>query len=90
MDFLVKPFQRLLKYPLFLRVRLSLYNTYIQELVKYTPPSHPDCQNIIQSLRKMQVEVDKINMDKAKADNLKKMLEINSLVEGANKLKSVM
>jgi len=37
----------------------------------------------------IQREVDKINVDKAKSDNLRKMLEINQIVDGASKIKSV-
>ncbi len=71
LDFLVKPFQRLLKYPLLLR-----------ELQKLTPESHPDYKNIGNALGKLQVEVDKINKDKAKNDNMKKMIEINQCLDG--------
>eukprot|EP01119_Soliformovum_irregulare_P021524 TRINITY_DN7187_c0_g1_i1.p1 TRINITY_DN7187_c0_g1~~TRINITY_DN7187_c0_g1_i1.p1 ORF type:complete len:719 (+),score=148.22 TRINITY_DN7187_c0_g1_i1:2439-4595(+) len=69
-DFVVKPFQRILKYPLLLDV-----------LFKYTPNGHPDKPNIEQALAKVQTEVDVINSNKAKNDNLKKMLEINTAVE---------
>lgn len=58
-------------------------------MIKYTPPEHPDAQNIINSLNVLQKEVDKINADKAKADNLKKMLDINQAVEGVSKIKAV-
>mmetsp|Transcript_18534 Transcript_18534/g.25989 ORF Transcript_18534/g.25989 Transcript_18534/m.25989 type:complete len:527 (+) Transcript_18534:147-1727(+) len=71
LDFLVKPFQRLLKYPLLLK-----------ELIKNTPADHPDYENLQEAVKKLNVEVDSINKNKAKADNLKKMLEINSAVEG--------
>jgi len=74
MDYLVKPFQRLLKYPLLLK-----------ELLKYTPSTHPDRNNIEKALEKLQKEVDNINKNKAKNDNMKKMLEIQQNLEGLPK-----
>lgn len=68
--FLVKPFQRLLKYPLLLT-----------ELLKNTPMEHPDRQNIDNALKKLQEEVNVINTNKFKSDNMKKMLDISQSVE---------
>jgi hypothetical protein len=74
LDFLVKPFQRLLKYPLLLR-----------ELNKNTAKSHPDKQHINRALAKLNEEVELINKHKFKNDNLKKMLEINQAVDSLPK-----
>ncbi len=62
---------RLLKYPL-------LFN----ELLKQTLPSHQDYDNIALALQKLQSEVDGINKNKARNDNMKKMVEINKSMEG--------
>jgi len=74
LDLLVKPFQRLLKYPLLL-----------SQLQKYTDPNHPDYQHIVAALQALQTEVDAINNNKARSDNMKKLLEINSIIEGIPK-----
>jgi hypothetical protein len=51
-------------------------------LLKLTPESHPDYKNITAAIDKLQAEVDKINKDKAKSDNMRKMLEISQSLEG--------
>ncbi len=70
LDFLSKPFQRMLKYPLIL-----------ESLVKVTDSDHPDYENIQKSIRSLHEEVARINKEKAKADDLKKMYELNQLIE---------
>ena len=60
-SFLIKPFQRITKYPLLL-----------QELDKNTPSTHPDSINLKAALKKVQHEVDTINSGKRKVDNQKK------------------
>lgn len=112
LDLLVKPFQRLLKYPLL-----------IEQLIKYTDPSHPDFVNLDGALVILQQKVDVINNQKvppssrstsssppstsppstshpppfhfhlflyltdtqADSDNLKRLLECNSLIDGLPK-----
>lgn len=59
----------------------------MKELLKLTPDGHPDKENIVGALNKLQEEVDKINRDKAKSDNMKKMLEINQSLEGLPRVK---
>lgn len=71
LDYLVKPFQRLLKYPLLL-----------QELLKYTEDGHADYSYILTALEKLQGEVDQINTGKARSDNLKKMVELSQKTTG--------
>lgn len=75
-DYLIKPFQRLLKYPLLLR-----------ELIKLTPETHSDYTNILEASRRLQAEVDVINKDKAKSDNMKKMIELNQCIENLPRVK---
>jgi hypothetical protein len=71
LDFLVKPFQRLLKYPLLLR-----------ELIKYTPAAHAERAGLEAAMAKIQAVVDEVDRNKAKADNLKRMLALNSRISG--------
>lgn len=68
-DYLVKPFQRLFKYPLLLK-----------ELLKHTPESHPDYQNLTNALQSLEKTVDEINNVKTNSDNLRKMLAIHSSI----------
>jgi hypothetical protein len=75
MDLFVKPFQRILKYPLLLK-----------ELAKNTFADHPDHQNIIQALEKLQKETQNINQNKAGADNMQKMIQIQNSIEGLSKV----
>lgn len=75
MDLFVKPFQRILKYPLLLK-----------ELAKNTPQEHPDHQNILQALEKLQKETQNINTNKAGADNMQKMIQIQNAIEGLSKV----
>eukprot|EP01119_Soliformovum_irregulare_P017773 TRINITY_DN5333_c0_g1_i1.p1 TRINITY_DN5333_c0_g1~~TRINITY_DN5333_c0_g1_i1.p1 ORF type:complete len:638 (+),score=152.97 TRINITY_DN5333_c0_g1_i1:96-2009(+) len=70
-DFLIKPFQRVLQYPLLLR-----------ELLKATPENHPDYPNMQRALDKISTEADAINKNKAGSDNLKKMISIRDSIDG--------
>jgi len=70
-DYLIKPFQRVLKYPLLLR-----------EVIRHTDESHPDYANLTAALAEVNKQVAELNENKAKADNLAKMLDINSRVSG--------
>lgn len=71
LDYLVKPFQRLLKYPLLLR-----------ELIKNTPLSHPERGGLEAATAKIQAVVDEVEKNKAKSDNLKRMLALNNRISG--------
>eukprot|EP01105_Mastigella_eilhardi_P011845 TRINITY_DN2719_c0_g1_i3.p1 TRINITY_DN2719_c0_g1~~TRINITY_DN2719_c0_g1_i3.p1 ORF type:complete len:619 (+),score=191.79 TRINITY_DN2719_c0_g1_i3:40-1857(+) len=70
-DYLVKPFQRILKYPLLLR-----------ELKKYTDESHPDYGNLYKALELIEKTVDCINKSVSNSENMKKMLAINNSIVG--------
>ncbi len=54
----------------------------LKELSKNTPENHEDYQNIKNALEKIQNEVDGINNNKAGADNLKKLVEISTSIDG--------
>ncbi|KAH3761115.1 calmodulin-binding protein [Pelomyxa schiedti] len=71
LDFYVKPFQRLLKYPLLL-----------QELLKSTPETHPDYENLVYAKKVLQTAVDNINLAKAHAENMKQGVAIAAIVKG--------
>ncbi|KAH3758777.1 calmodulin-binding protein [Pelomyxa schiedti] len=77
-DFIAKPFQRLLKYPLLLR-----------ELIKYTKPESPDYSNLSKALVAMQKTIDAINSNKSHSDNLKKMLSLTDLIIGGKQFNIV-
>jgi RhoGEF domain/SOS1/NGEF-like PH domain len=79
MSFLIKPVQRLCKYPLLLR-----------ELIKATPDSHPDFKPIGEAQRLTQSLVDEVNSSKREAENVNKMLEVTKSLAGADNLKLMM
>eukprot|EP00013_Stygamoeba_regulata_P022255 CAMPEP_0177645734 /NCGR_PEP_ID=MMETSP0447-20121125/9404_1 /TAXON_ID=0 /ORGANISM="Stygamoeba regulata, Strain BSH-02190019" /LENGTH=824 /DNA_ID=CAMNT_0019148231 /DNA_START=190 /DNA_END=2664 /DNA_ORIENTATION=+ len=64
-SFLIKPIQRLCKYPLLLR-----------ELIEHTPETHPDYSVLISSKEKIEEVVSSVNDEKRKVENLAKMQEI--------------
>eukprot|EP00727_Mastigamoeba_balamuthi_P012963 m51a1_g829 putative domain containing protein (1855) ;mRNA; r:724480-733854 len=68
-DYIVKPFQRVLKYPLLLK-----------ELLKYTDPSHSDYAPTVAALQKIQASIDRINNNKSYSDNLRRILDINKQI----------
>ena len=61
-SFLIKPIQRLCKYPLLLR-----------ELLKYTPPDHPDLKLLEEAAEKVSGVVDFVNEAKRIAEEQKRM-----------------
>lgn len=65
--FLIKPVQRICKYPLFLR-----------ELIKCTPEDHPDLPSISLAAQEMDVSCKKINERKRDVDNMKHFLTIKA------------
>eukprot|EP01090_Pellita_catalonica_P021835 TRINITY_DN827_c0_g1_i3.p2 TRINITY_DN827_c0_g1~~TRINITY_DN827_c0_g1_i3.p2 ORF type:complete len:424 (-),score=94.27 TRINITY_DN827_c0_g1_i3:2221-3492(-) len=70
-SFLIKPVQRVCKYPLLLR-----------ELIKHTPKDHPDYEKLLQAYDKMEQSVSSINERKKELENLQKMFEIQAKVSG--------
>jgi hypothetical protein len=63
--FLIKPIQRLCKYPLLLR-----------ELIKNTPEEHPDYRNLINAQKQIEDVVTYVNEGRRSAENQQKIVEI--------------
>jgi hypothetical protein len=70
-DFFVKPFQRLLKYPLLLK-----------EVLKHTAPDHADYENLKRAYGTLQSVVDKINYTRAHAENMRRLVAISESISG--------
>jgi len=66
MGYLIKPVQKICKYPLIFK-----------ELLKQTPPRHPDYDNILQCYKKVEEIADYVNEKKRASENTQKMLEIS-------------
>mmetsp|Transcript_10198 Transcript_10198/g.25602 ORF Transcript_10198/g.25602 Transcript_10198/m.25602 type:complete len:678 (-) Transcript_10198:101-2134(-) len=66
-SFLIKPMQRVCKYPLLLR-----------ELIKFTSDSHSDYQDLIKAMKKVESVVEEINTKKGENENRLKMLDIKN------------
>jgi len=69
-SFLIKPVQRICKYPLLLR-----------ELIKYTSEDHPDYADLLKAREKIDEIVDYINEGKRSAEGMQKMLDIQNCIE---------
>lgn len=78
MSYLIKPVQRLCKYPLLLR-----------ELLSKTNNSHPDRKPLEAALLQTNSLVVQVNESKRAAENLRKLLHIDRIVEKRNNLKIV-
>jgi len=65
LGFLIKPIQRICKYPLLFK-----------ELMKFTPKEHSDYDNIENCYKKVQEVANYVNEKKRTAESLQKMLEI--------------
>jgi hypothetical protein len=66
-NFLLKPIQRVCKYPLLVR-----------ELIKYTDSGHPDFECLNRALLKIEAIVTTINEGARNAENVRKMIELQS------------
>ncbi|KAL2914974.1 hypothetical protein HK105_205518 [Polyrhizophydium stewartii] len=66
-NFLLKPVQRVCKYPLFLR-----------ELIKATEPEHPDSENLLKALLKIETVVTIINEGARQTEHVHKMLDLQA------------
>ncbi|GAM23427.1 hypothetical protein SAMD00019534_066020 [Acytostelium subglobosum LB1] len=71
---LIKPIQRLCKYPLLLR-----------ELIKNSDKSHPDIPSLNDAYAKIEAVVASINEDKRRADAQQKMFQIHEQLESTEK-----
>lgn len=68
-SFLIKPIQRICKYPLLLR-----------ELLKHTPEDHADYTYVKAALEKVHAIVEEVNKKKRDSENLQKILEIQGKI----------
>eukprot|EP00005_Dracoamoeba_jomungandri_P013189 CAMPEP_0174265798 /NCGR_PEP_ID=MMETSP0439-20130205/27916_1 /TAXON_ID=0 /ORGANISM="Stereomyxa ramosa, Strain Chinc5" /LENGTH=833 /DNA_ID=CAMNT_0015352429 /DNA_START=119 /DNA_END=2620 /DNA_ORIENTATION=- len=71
--FLIKPIQRICKYPLLLK-----------ELLKYTPASHDDYELLKAALEKVQKVVEEVEETKNMLENLQTILDIQRNISGIN------
>ena len=93
-SFLIKPIQRICKYPLLLRVSSCVihdfppikihtyYYYFLQDLIKDTPEDHPDYQTLQSAFSQIEEVVEYVNERKRLAENLQKILAIQELIEG--------
>jgi len=73
-DFLIKPVQRICKYPLF-----------FNELLKCTPVEHADHKNLEHAVKTAEVLAAYANESKRKSENLEKMIHIHERVQSIPK-----
>eukprot|EP01105_Mastigella_eilhardi_P028793 TRINITY_DN974_c0_g1_i15.p1 TRINITY_DN974_c0_g1~~TRINITY_DN974_c0_g1_i15.p1 ORF type:complete len:557 (-),score=166.34 TRINITY_DN974_c0_g1_i15:706-2376(-) len=69
--YIIKPVQRICKYPLFFR-----------ELLRHTPPEHEDYVSLTEAQKEIDEVVQSINEGKRQAENQQKILEISHQIEG--------
>eukprot|EP01116_Phalansterium_solitarium_P018035 TRINITY_DN4618_c0_g1_i3.p1 TRINITY_DN4618_c0_g1~~TRINITY_DN4618_c0_g1_i3.p1 ORF type:complete len:844 (-),score=156.06 TRINITY_DN4618_c0_g1_i3:1430-3961(-) len=74
-SFLIKPVQRICKYPLFFK-----------EILRYTPEDHPDFNFLVSALESIQEQLNRVNEQKRLKDTEQKQLEILKTVDGAHDL----
>jgi hypothetical protein len=72
-DLLIKPVQRLCKYPLLFR-----------ELQKFTPPDHPDYSGVVNALKKVEEAAEVVNRISEGEENLQKLVAFNEIVIGCD------
>lgn len=70
-SFLIKPIQRVCKYPLLLR-----------ELIKHTPEEHPDYEPLEGAMAKIKSVVDNINEGQRTFEGLQRIIELQNVIEG--------
>jgi len=74
-SFLIKPIQRVCKYPLLLR-----------ELIRYTPEDHADFQPLQNAFNKINEVVANINEGQRQAEGLQRIIELQRQIEGIDTL----
>jgi len=77
-SFLIKPIQRICKYPLLLK-----------DLLRNTPEDHPDHENLVNALSKIEEVVVYVNERKRLAENLQKILDVSQQIESKESLNLV-
>lgn len=77
-SFLIKPIQRICKYPLLLR-----------DLLKVTEKDHFDYNTLVESLGKIETVVAYVNDRKRLAENLQKILDVQDQIESTEELSLV-
>eukprot|EP01088_Endostelium_zonatum_P016435 TRINITY_DN4439_c0_g1_i1.p1 TRINITY_DN4439_c0_g1~~TRINITY_DN4439_c0_g1_i1.p1 ORF type:complete len:888 (-),score=204.22 TRINITY_DN4439_c0_g1_i1:105-2768(-) len=70
-DFLIKPIQRICKYPLLFK-----------EILKHTEPEHPDYKILQITMAKLEEVATNINISRSEAENIQKLLEIENKMSG--------
>jgi len=70
-SFLIKPIQRVCKYPLLLK-----------ELLRHTPEDHPDYQALITAYDKIREVVDNINEGQRTFEGLQRIIELQNTIAG--------
>lgn len=75
LSFLIKPIQRICKYPLLFR-----------ELLKYTPSDHPDYKQLLLAQQKLDEVATYVNEGKRYSEGLSKVIEIQQHVMGCETL----
>jgi len=71
-SFLIKPIQRICKYPLLLK-----------DLLKHTAPDHPDYENLKNAQVKIEAVVEYVNERKRLAENLQKILDVQEQIDSS-------
>lgn len=74
-DYLIKPVQRICKYPLLVR-----------EIIKHTPEEHADYPLLQQTMAMLQAVAKQINQTKREYENKMKISEIEKQIEGLGKI----
>ena len=69
-SFLIKPIQRICKYPLLLK-----------DLLKHTPSAHSDYEKLESALQKIEFVVSYVNERKRIAENLQKIIDVKDQIE---------
>lgn len=91
-SFLIKPIQRICKYPLLLKVIIlsffpfpynpNCFNNFsFQDLFRNTDADHPDYIHLEQGLNKIETVVEYVNERKRTAENLQKIVDVQEQIE---------
>ena len=56
--------------------RIPRYEMFLQQLVKQTPPEHPDCKSLKDALASVETKATQVNEACEKAENILRVIEI--------------